>query len=192
MPDGTPAGKKGELALREYLELLRAFLVIGATAFGGGYAVMPVVERELVKKRGWLTANEVLDFFTISQITPGIIVVNVATFVGCKRCGILGGIVATLGLVLPGVSLMLLVSVFFGQFGEHKIVGHALAGIRLAVCAIMLDVVVKLVKGFYRDYRAVILGVAAFVLSAVFAVSPVFIVLGAGLAGFLPKRRGKP
>ena len=146
---------------------------------------MPVLDRELVRKRGWISMDEVLDFYTVAQITPGIVAVNIATFVGCKRNGILGGIIATVGLVLPGVCLMLFVSMFFWHFAEHRMVGHALVGIRLAVCAIMLDAVVKLFKGFFRDYKAVVIGGVAFALSVVFSVSPVFVVLGSGLAGFL-------
>ncbi|MCL2600625.1 MAG: chromate transporter, partial [Treponema sp.] len=87
--------------MRGYLELWWAFFVIGGTAFGGGYAVVPVLDRELVRKRGWISMDEVLDFYTVAQITPGIVAVNIATFVGCKRNGILGGIIATVGLVLP-------------------------------------------------------------------------------------------
>ena len=177
--------------MKGYLELLWAFFVIGGTAFGGGYAVVPVLDRELVKKRGWITMDEVLDFYTIAQITPGIILVNIATFVGCKRKGVAGGIAATIGLIFPGICLMLVVSMFFRHFAEHRIAGHALAGIRLAVCALMLDAAIKLFRGFFRDCRAVIIGIAAFALSAVFSVSPVVVVLGAGIAGFLlysPKR----
>jgi chromate transporter len=171
--------------LREYLELLWAFIVIGATTFGGGYAIVPALERELIKKRGWISMDEVLDFYTIAQITPGVIAVNIATFVGCKRKGIFGGAVATIGLILPGVCLMMLVSLFVKRFAEYALVQRALAGIRLAVCALILDTSIKLFKGFLKDYRAVIISVIAFVLSAVFSVSPVYIILGAGFAGFL-------
>jgi len=171
--------------LREYLELLKAFIVIGATTFGGGYAIVPALERELIKKRGWITMDEVLDFYTIAQITPGVIAVNIATFVGCKRKGILGGAVTTFGLVLPGVCLMLLVSLFVKHFSEYPVVQHALAGIRLAVCALILDTSVKLFRGFFKNYKAIIISVIAFVLSAVFSVSPVYIIVGAGFAGFL-------
>ena len=180
--------------MREFLELVWAFIVIGATAFGGGYAVVPLLERELVKKRGWITMDEVMDFYTIAQITPGIIIVNIATFIGHKRKGIPGGIVATIGLILPGVSLMLLISVFVHQFAEYALVQHALAGIRIAVCAIILDTTIRLVKGFYKNYKSVIICVVAFVLSAVFSVSPVFVILGAGVAGFVlfSPRRSPP
>jgi chromate transporter len=170
--------------LRGYFDLLWAFFVVGASTFGGGYAVMPVLERELIKKRGWVTFDEVLDFYTIAQITPGIISVNIATFVGCKRMGVFGGIVATVGLLLPGVSLMLLISLFIKRFAEYPVVQHALAGIRLAVCALILDTSIKLIKGFFKNYKAVIIFIIAFALSAVFSVSPVYIILGAGLAGF--------
>jgi chromate transporter len=171
--------------LRNYLELFWAFIVIGATTFGGGYAILPVLDRELIKKRGWLTTDEVMDFYTIAQITPGVIAVNIATFTGCKRGGAIGGATATFGLILPGVCLMLVVSLFVKRFAEYPVVQHALAGIRLAVCALILDTTIKLLKGFFKDYKAIILCVAAFVLSAVFSISPVYVVLGAGLAGFL-------
>ena len=171
--------------MREFFELVWAFIVIGATAFGGGYAVVPLLERELVKKRGWITMDEVLDFYTIAQITPGIIIVNIATFIGNKRKGFLGGIVATFGIVLPGVSLMLLISVFVNQFAEYALVQHAFAGIRIAICAVILDTMIRLIKGFYKNYKSVVIFAIAFILSSVFSVSPVFVILGAGIAGFL-------
>jgi len=179
--------------VREYLGLFWAFIVTGATAFGGGYAAIPVLEREMVKKRGWLTMDELLDFYTIAQITPGIILINIATFSGYKRKGIPGGIVATVAMALPGVCLMLLISSFIRRFAEYPSVRHAFSGIRLAVCALILDTTIKLFKGFWKDYRAVIISVAAFVLSAAFSVSPVYIIPVAGLAGFLlfqPKDKG--
>ena len=171
--------------MREYLELLWAFIVVGCTTFGGGYTAIPVLEREMIKKRGWLTMDEVLDFYTIAQITPGIILVNIATFSGYKRKGIPGGIIATIGVVVPGVSLMLLISLFIKRFAEYPIVQHAFSGIRLAVCALILDTTIKLFKGFWKDYKALIISIIAFVLSAIFSVSPVYIIPVAGLAGFL-------
>jgi chromate transporter len=171
--------------VREYLELFWAFNVVGCTTFGGGYAAVPVLEREMIKKRGWLSMDEVLDFYTIAQITPGIILVNIATFVGCKRKGILGGIISTIGLVFPGLCLMLLISLFIRRFAEYPVVQRAFSGIRLAVCALILDTAVKLFKGFWKDYKAMIISIAAFVLSAIFSVSPVYIIPVAGLAGFL-------
>ena len=176
----------------EYLELFWAFFIIGATAFGGGYAIVPVLDRELIKKRGWLTMDEVLDFYTIAQITPGIIIVNIATFVGNKRKGVFGGIISTIGIIMPGVTLMVLISLFVQRFAEYTMVQHALTGIRLAVCALILDTVLKLFKGYLKKYKSVIICVTAFALSAVFSVSPVYVILCAGVAGFIlyaPKRK---
>jgi chromate transporter len=179
--------------VREYLELFWAFIIIGGTAFGGGYAAVPLLEREMIKKRGWLTMEEVLDFYTIAQITPAISLVNVGTFVGCKRNGIPGGNIATIGIILPGVSLMLLISLFIRRFAEYPAVQRAFSGIRLAVCALILDTTIKLFKGFWKDHKAMIISVIAFILSAIFSVSPVYIIPVAGLAGFLlfsPKGKG--
>ena len=171
--------------MSEYLELLRVFMLIGASVFGGGYAMLPVVERELIQKRGWVDMDEVMDYYTIAQITPGIIAVNVATFVGYKRKGVAGGIIATAGIVLPGVALVVLISLCLRRFAEYPLVRHAFAGIRVAVGALILDTVLKLFKGVFKEYKALIICAAAFALSAVWSISPVGIVLGAGLAGFL-------
>ncbi|MDR0316158.1 MAG: chromate transporter [Treponema sp.] len=171
--------------MKECLDLLWTFIVIGATTFGGGYAMIPVLERELIKKRRWITMDEVLDYYTIAQITPGIIAVNTATFVGYRRKGILGGILATIGLVLPGVSLMIIISLFINRFAEYPVVQHAFTGIRIAVCSLILDAVLKLFKNIYKNYKSIIICVIAFALSAVFSASPVYIIAGAGIAGFL-------
>jgi chromate transporter len=171
--------------VKEYLELLWAFMLIGASTFGGGYALVPVLERELIRKRGWLDMDEVMDYYTIAQITPGIISVNVATFVGYKRKGIPGGLIATAALVLPPVCLMILLSFGIKRFTGYAAVRHAFAGIRVAVGALILDTVLKLLKGFFRDFRMLLIWLIAFVLSAAAGLSPVYIIAGAGLAGFL-------
>jgi chromate transporter len=175
--------------MMELLELFRVFVIIGATAFGGGYTIIPVLERDIIKKRSWITMDEVLDFYTIAQITPGVIAVNIATFTGYKRKGVLGGIAATIGLILPGVCLMLFISIFIKRFAENPVVQHAFTGIRIAVCALILSTTIKLIKSFFRDYRAIIIFIIAFALSVLFYISPVFIILGAGFTGmflFLP------
>ena len=178
--------------MKEFLEIFRAFFIIGATTFGGGYAMVPVLDRELIKKRGWIDMNEVMDYYTIAQITPGIIAVNVATFVGYKRRGLMGGIIGTIGLCMPSCLLMIIISLFLKRFAEYEAVQHAFTGIRVAVCALILDTIIKLLKGLFKEYRAVILFIAAFALSAVFSFSPVFIILGAGIAGFLLFRTAEP
>ena len=153
--------------------------------------MLPVLERELIKKRGWIDIDEIMEFYTIAQITPGIIAVNVATFAGCKRKGIAGGIIATIGLILPGACLMLIISAVINQYTDYEIVRHAFTGIRVAVCALIIDTVFKLSKTVMRNYKLIILFICAFILSAVLSFSPVFIILGAGLAGFLFFRGAK-
>lgn len=171
--------------MKEYLELLWTFTLIGASTFGGGYALVPVLERELIRKRGWIDMDEVMDYYTIAQVTPGIISVNVATFVGYKRKGIPGGVIATAGLVLPAVCLMILLSFGIKYFTGYAGVRHAFAGIRIAVGALILDTVLKLLKGFFKDFRLLLIWIIAFALSAAAGLSPVYIIAGAGLAGFL-------
>ena len=175
--------------MKEFLEIFWAFFIIGSSTFGGGYAMIPVLERELIKKRGWINIDEVMEYFTIAQITPGIIAVNVATFVGCKRKGLFGGIIATIALILPGISLMLIISLFISRFTEYTIVQHAFNGIRIAVAALILDTLIKLFKGLFKDFRPIIIFIIALVLSLVFSISPVLIILGAGIAGFLLYKR---
>jgi chromate transporter len=170
--------------LKELLDLFWTFIVIGATTFGGGYSMIPVLERELIKKRGWINMDEVIDYFTISQITPGVIAINVSTFVGYKRKGLAGGIAATIGFMLPGVCIMVLISLFIRRFAEYALVRRAFTGIRVAVGSLILNTVLRLVKGFFKNFKTVIIFIAAFALSAVFSASPVLIILGAGLAGF--------
>ena len=169
--------------MKELCDIFFAFIIIGVTNFGGGYAILPALERELIKKRGWITKDEVMDYFTISQITPGVIAINISTFVGCKRKGALGGLVATIGFIVPGVTLMILISLFIRQFADYAIVKHAFTGIRIAVGALILSTTINMVKGFFKEYKSIIIFVIALVLSAVFSTSPVFIVLGAGIAG---------
>jgi chromate transporter len=170
--------------VKEYLDLLLTFAKIGCVTFGGGYAMVPVVERELVRGKGWTTMEEVMDCYTIAQVTPGIIAVNLSTFVGYRRKGPLGGIVGTLGFLLPGVSLMVLVSAFVVRVAEYPAVRHVFAGLRAAVGAMVLDTVIRLVKGFFRDGKAAAIFLAALALSVLLSASPALIVAGAGVAGF--------
>jgi chromate transporter len=177
--------------LKAWLDLLWTFIKIGATSFGGGYAMIPVIERELIRRKGWTNMDEVMDYYTIAQITPGIIAVNLSTFIGYKRKGPLGGLLSTVGFLIPGVTFMAAVSIFMKQFAEYPAVQCAFAGIRIAVGALILDTILKLVKGVFRDKKAVVIFILGFVLPAVFSVSPVFIVAGAGAAGFFLYRPQK-
>ncbi|MDR2607893.1 MAG: chromate transporter [Treponema sp.] len=177
--------------MKDLVDLFVTFFRVGIMTFGGGYAIIPVVERELIKRKNWITMEEVMDYYTIAQITPGVIAVNLSTFVGSKRAGIPGGIIATLGFIFPGVTFMILVSIFIQRFAEYPVVRHAFAGIRLAVCALILDTVLKLFKGIFKGRLSVAIFIIALGLSAFVSASPVLIILAAGLAGFFLKRPAK-
>ena len=119
------------------LDLYATFFRIGLFTFGGGYAMLPLIQREVVEKKGWATEDEVMDYYAVGQCTPGVIAVNVATFIGYKNKGIAGGILATLGVVSPSIVIISIIAAFLSRFSDSAYVQHALAGIRLAVCALV-------------------------------------------------------
>jgi chromate transporter len=133
--------------------------------------------------------DEVMNYYTIAQITPGVIAVNLSTFVGCKRKGPLGGFVATLAFVLPGLSFITTIAVFLASFADFPAVKHAFTGIRVAVCALILDTVIKLVKKVFRDKKSVAISIIVFALSAVWSVSPMLLIIASGLLGLLVFRQ---
>lgn len=163
--------------------LYRAFFMIGALTFGGGYAMLPMLEREIVTKHKWATQEELLDYFAIGQCTPGIIAVNTATFIGYKQRGIVGGIVATLGVVSPSIVIIMAIAAVLTSFMDVTWVQHAFAGIRVAVCALIVASVIKLAKSNVRSWHHIVLATAAFVLVGICGFSPVYIVVGCALAG---------
>lgn len=183
--------------MNEYLQLFLTFAQVGVCTFGGGYAMLPILQREVVEKRGWATAEELADYFAIGQCTPGVIAVNTATFVGAKRKGSLGGVIATLGVVFPSVVIITLIAAFLRNFAHIPAVGHAFAGVRAAVVALIASSVLKLAKTTVNSpfaigvYAAVLLlavfsDILAALLPAVsFLFSPVVYVLLAGVAGFV-------
>jgi chromate transporter len=171
--------------VKAYLDLLWTFFKMGCLTFGGGYAMLPMLERELVRRKGWIAMDEVMDYYAIGQVTPGIIAVNVSTFIGYKKKGILGGILTTLGFVLPSLIIITIIAAGLQNFSESEPVRHALTGIRVAVGALILDAVRKLFKSAVKDLKALVICLVVFGLSVFFKVSPVLMVVSAGLAGFL-------
>jgi chromate transporter len=178
--------------VKALLELFLVFAKIGSITFGGGYAILPILERELVRKRAWTTSADILEYYTIAQVTPGIIAVNVATIIGYNRCGVAGGILATLGFSLPPLTMIVIVAQTLKNFAHLPVVQHCFSGIRLAVGALILDTVCKLVKNLIKkelpllkNIIVLIIFTASFALSLVFNTNPVLIVLCAGLCGFV-------
>jgi chromate transporter len=170
--------------MKQFINLFLTFFKMGCLTFGGGYAMLPVVEREVIARKGWITREEVLDYYTIAQVTPGVIAVNVSTFIGYKRKGVGGGIVATLGFILPGITLVTIIALCVQRFASFPAFQSAFAGVRVAVAALILDTVLKLCKSVFKDRAALIIFILAFALSAFLSLSPVLLILAAGLAGF--------
>ena len=166
-------------------DLYTAFFRIGLFTFGGGYAMLPLIQREVVEKNGWATEDEVMDYYAVGQCTPGVIAVNVATFIGYKNKGIAGGIFATLGVVSPSIVIISIIAAFLSHFSDNAYVQHALAGIRLAVCALVTVSIVKLFKKGIVDALTAIIAVAVFLLIRLLGLSPVLAVVLSALCGIL-------
>ncbi|MBQ2957564.1 MAG: chromate transporter [Clostridia bacterium] len=165
--------------------LYRAFFTIGALTFGGGYAMLPMLEREIVNKHKWSTNEELLNYFAIGQCTPGIIAVNTATFVGYKQKGIAGGIAATLGVISPSIVIIVLIAMLLENFMDILWVQHAFAGIRVAVCALIVSSVIKLAKSNLKKWWHIALAVCGFIVVALFGLSPVYVVVACAVLSFI-------
>ena len=157
--------------------LFITFAKVGVMTFGGGYAMLPILEREVVKNHNWTTSEQMLDYYAIGQCTPGIIAVNVSTFIGYKTRGILGAIVATFGMVFPSLVLITALASVLKIFQDNVYVKKAFAGIRVAVCALMVTAVVGLVRKAVSNIPTAIVAVAALLLQLLLGVSPVIIVI---------------
>ena len=171
-----------------YLDLFLTFAKVGVCTFGGGVAMLPVLQREVVEKKGWATEEELTDYYAVGQCTPGIIAVNTATFVGYKTKGNPGGILATLGVVFPSVVIIGLIAAFLRQFAGIEWIAHAFAGIRACVCALILNSLLKLVKGAVVDWVSGAIFAVVLILAAFVGLSPVLLVLLAGVVGLAVRR----
>lgn len=182
--------------MRELWELFLAFARIGAVNFGGGYAMLPLLQRDLEQDRHWVTTDELMDYFAIGQCTPGIIAINVSTFVGYKRKGILGAIVATLGFVFVPIVIILIIAMFLRNFADLEVVKHAFSGIRVCVCVLIVQAVMRLWKKSVVDAKSLGIYIAIFLLAAFSKKLPISIptavlVLLAGAFGILVGKEGK-
>lgn len=174
----------------EILQLFLTFAKIGSMMFGGGIAMLPLLQRELVENKKWVTEEEILDYFAIGQCTPGIIAVNTATFVGRKRKGIVGGIAATLGVVFPSLVIITIIAAFLSNFAELKAVKDAFAAIRVCVCALILNSVIKLGKKTITDAPTAIIFVLVAAGTLLLNISPVIFVVASALCGIVVKSLG--
>ena len=148
--------------LKELLSVYIAFVKIGTFTIGGGLAMLPMLRRELIDNRGWITEDELIDYYAVGQSTPGIIAVNVSTFVGYKRCGIIGGIIGTIGIVTPCFAIIMLLARFINSVSDFPYAQKALKGINVAVAALLTSVVYNFSKKTIKTPFSLILMLASF------------------------------
>lgn len=171
--------------MKKLIDLFFTFAKIGVCTFGGGLTMLPMLKYELVEKRGWTDEDKLLNYYAVGQCTPGIIAVNTATFIGYDRAGLLGGVIATLGVVFPSVVIILLVAALLTGFMDNAYVGYALAGIRVAVCALLANTCITLAKKSLVDVYCTVIYVLVVVVSFAFSVPSILIVIFSAVAGAL-------
>lgn len=169
--------------MKAYIELFVSFFKVGILTFGGGMAMLPMLQSEIVENKKWATEEEVLNYFAVGQCTPGIIAVNTATFIGYKQKKVLGGIIATLGVITPSFIIIVAIASILTQFRSNVWVQHAFSGVRIAVSALILSAIVKLWKNGIKDGFGVVLFLVAFGAIAILGISSVWLVLVAIVAG---------
>ena len=168
---------------KRFLDLYFTFVKIGTFTIGGGLAMMPMMQKELIDKKHWMTEEDLIDYYAVGQSTPGMIAVNVATFVGYNQLGILGGIVATLGMVSPSIIIITILAGLINSIDEYPMVQKALRGINVAVAALFTSVIVKFAKKTIKKPLHVLLMLTSFTLVYFFKVQSFWIILAAILCG---------
>ncbi|MDR2647078.1 MAG: chromate transporter [Oscillospiraceae bacterium] len=169
--------------MKVLLRLYLSFFKIGLLTFGGGLSMLPMLEREVIVRRAWVTKQDVLDYYAVGQCTPGVIAVDVAAFVGYKVKKAVGTVTAALAVVTPGLCAVLLLATVFQLAAKYEIVQSAFAGIRVATCALLTASVVKILRESVRNWWQIAIAVVSFALVAVLGANPMWVVLGAGLFG---------
>ena len=167
------------------IDLFFTFARIGVCTFGGGYAMLPILQREVVEKRGWATDEELTDYFAIGQCTPGIIAVNTATFIGYKLKSYVGGVVATLGLVFPSLVIIIIIAAFLAEFADIPAVQHALAGVNACVVALIAVSVLNLGKSTLKNALSIGIFLVVLLLGFWVGISPVILIVAAGVVGYV-------
>jgi chromate transporter len=170
-------------------ELFITFARIGGFTFGGGYAMLPMIQKEVVEQKKWATVEEVLDYYAIGQSTPGIIAVNTATFIGYKIKGLSGAIVATTGVVFPSVVIITIIAAFFARFQEYAVVQQAFGGIRVAVTVLVLNAVIRMWKKSVKDRLGIAIFTVTFILMAFTKISPIAVIVTSAALGITFTRR---
>ena len=170
---------------KRILQLFLTFLKIGAFTFGGGYAMIPFIEEEVVERKKWLSADDLLEAVAIAESTPGPIAINTATYVGARVAGPAGSAAATFGVVLPSLVIIYIISLFLEAFVKIKPVAYAFYGIRAAVLALIIKAVFTLGKKTKKSIFSAVMISAAFIVVAFLRVNAFYVIIGAAIAGII-------
>jgi chromate transporter len=169
--------------IKNLLNLYFSFAKIGTFTIGGGLAMMPMMQAELIEKRKWITDEELIDYYAVGQSTPGIVAVNVATFVGYKQMGIIGGIFATLGMVTPSLVIIMILAGLINSINDFPIIQKALKGINVAVAALLTSTIINFMKKTIKKFTNAIFMLISFLLVFVLKLPSFWIILFALLIG---------
>lgn len=176
------------MKIKELFELFLIFCRIGGFTFGGGYAMLPIIQKEIVEKRNWATDEEIIDYYAIGQCTPGIIAINTATFIGYKKKGIFGAIFATTGMVFPSIIIITAIGKFFQHFQDYEIIQNAFGGIRVVVVALIVNTVINMYKKSVNDNTGTIIFLISFIAIGFMKISPILIIIVSALIGIIKCR----
>ena len=170
--------------MKIYWDLYAAWFRMGLFTFGGGYAMLPMIQKEAIEKYHWATEDEIMDYYALGQVTPGIIAVNTATFVGYKVKGVLGGIAATLGVISPSLVIITIIAGLITNFSDLPLVQSALRGIQVAVCVLLFEAIRKLFTKGIKTIPSFVIFAVAFLLSYFTSIPTVVLVIAAGITGY--------
>lgn len=170
---------------KKIVELFITFLKIGAFTFGGGYAMISLIQSEISENKGWISSDDILDVVAIAESTPGPIAINAATFVGYKVCGVLGAFCATLGVILPSFAIITVISFFLDKFESFKPVRYAFGGIRVGVLVLILKALVSMYTKYKKDLFAYIIMAFSFIGTAFFSFNVLAVLALCAAAGLL-------
>lgn len=169
--------------LNQIFTVFLSFFKIGAFTFGGGYAMIPLIQKEICEKHNWITDEDILDIIAIAESTPGPIAINAATFVGFKICGFWGALFATLGVVLPSFTTIILIAYILREFQHIKVVQYAFNGIRAGVLALIVRALYSMYKQCPKNLISYVIAALSFIAAAIVGINVLFVILGCAIIG---------
>ena len=170
---------------KKLFKIFTTFFRIGAFTFGGGYAMIPLIQHEAVEKNGWVSDEDILEIVAIAESTPGPIAINSATFVGHRAAGFWGSAVATLGVVLPSFVVISLIAFVLREFGDYQAVKYAFNGIRVGVLALLAKALINMFKKAPKGWAAYVAMAAAFAITSFTNIHVLFVIAGCGIFGLI-------